>query len=80
MILPLVAVVMAVSLSAFTSAGTNKLQTLHYRDANNQWQTIQAEPCPGDETACKLEITPGDLRPVYYTASTSSPVRAFLNP
>lgn len=70
----IVAVVMAVSFSAFTApAATKKATTIDYQH-NGSWFTYSGVPCPGDQVPECIKSTPHGNKQLYYDKNLSTPV------
>lgn len=73
MYLVLLAVIVAIGLSAFTPAGQTPT-TVHYRH-NNQWVSELLEPCPnGTDPVCEITTAAG-TKQIYKSEDFDDPFK-----
>ena len=75
MYLVLVAVIMAVSFSAFSTSDRSKTDDeISYQDDYEVWHTFEGEPCVGDQVPEFFKMTTAGSRQLFYNRNINYPV------
>jgi hypothetical protein len=74
MYLVLIAAVMAVSFSAFTTTSTTALPVT-YQDDDELWYNFFGDPCIGTDIPVCFKETDHGVRQLYYNSNLDMPVR-----